>query len=253
MSTETPITIVSAYFQISSKYPHLDYVIWMQNMLENIETPMIIFCDEASQHLIKEFRGSKPMILICTKIEEFYVYKYDTLWKHHNESLELYKNHNHNYLLYLIWAEKTNFLKKAASLDPFSSKYFMWCDIGYFRNTENHLPMDKLRNFPDMAKIVKYSNDGKSIISLIIAYPSPSNTIDVKIGGGMFIIPKSVVNKWWYAFYTTLESDFFDKNIFAGDDQQVMHITLAKGSEFGMPIMHGIKINDYYHLHRLIA
>ena len=41
----------------------------------------------------------------------------------------------HNSLLYRVWGEKTNLLANAAALNPFSSSYFLWLDIGAVRES----------------------------------------------------------------------------------------------------------------------
>ena len=40
------------------------------------------------------------------------------------------KGIGHNRLLYSVWNEKTNLMKIAADINPFSSSYFVWQDIG---------------------------------------------------------------------------------------------------------------------------
>ena len=42
---ENYTTIVTCYFKIKSKHSLENYNQWMSNMLENISTPMMIYCD----------------------------------------------------------------------------------------------------------------------------------------------------------------------------------------------------------------
>ena len=52
-----PVTFVTSYLEIPSKHSSSLYDIWMRNMLQNIETPMIIFCDAKSISKINQYRS----------------------------------------------------------------------------------------------------------------------------------------------------------------------------------------------------
>ena len=54
----------------------------------------------------------------------------------------------HSRQLYWVWGEKTNFIKMTADINPFSSTYFVWLDIGGVRHSHyNHQKL--LRHLPD--------------------------------------------------------------------------------------------------------
>ncbi len=40
-------------------------------------------------------------------------------------------------LLYLVWNEKTDLLKRVVELNPFSSEHFYWIDMGSLRPAAN--------------------------------------------------------------------------------------------------------------------
>ena len=48
----------------------------------------------------------------------------------------------HNKELFWIWNEKTNMMKMVSDINPFSSSYFVWMDIGAVRHTEKQLSVD---------------------------------------------------------------------------------------------------------------
>ena len=59
-------------------------------------------------------------------------------WKH-QEDLDPERNVGHSAKLYQIWNEKSNMLKIVVDINPFSSDYFVWLDIGAIRHTQyNH-------------------------------------------------------------------------------------------------------------------
>ena len=68
------------------------------------------------------------------EIEDFYSYK--KFGKQFNESFFIdIEKRIHTVPLYLIWAEKCFFLKKAILNNFFNSKCFFWIDVGYFTNS----------------------------------------------------------------------------------------------------------------------
>lgn len=150
-------TIVTCYFQLrQSKQNHHQYQTWMENMLK-IRNEMIIFCDHLSQSLIKEYRTKFGLMdkthIIPIDFFEFYTYKYYTVFHKHQE-LDHELHIGHNPLLYMIWNEKSNFLLQASKLNPFQSNYFLWVDIGCFRN-----PSHTYTIWPNSAKVTELESD----------------------------------------------------------------------------------------------
>jgi len=141
-------TIVTGYFQIKSKHPHDKYVNWMRNLLEYVETNMVIFTDNESYNMICEIR--KPYIkftkIIITKFENFRCYKhFDSFVKHHNFDLQ---KAIHNPYLYMIWAEKSYFIESCIKENFFNSQYYFWCDIGSLRGLNDCPNHKKMKNWP---------------------------------------------------------------------------------------------------------
>ena len=83
----------------------------------------------------------KKSVFIEIEMEDFYSYK-----NFFDNFTELYKD---NVPLYLIWAEKGNFLKKAIAQDYFKSKCFYWIDISYF-SVENINYTNYLNGWPKL-------------------------------------------------------------------------------------------------------
>jgi hypothetical protein len=82
------------------------------------------------------------------EIEDFY--SYTKFGKEFNESFYIdIENRYHTVPLYLIWAEKCSFLKKAIKSNFFNSKCFYWIDAGYFVKIDS---MNKYINWPSTKK-----------------------------------------------------------------------------------------------------
>lgn len=221
------VTIVTAYYQMKSKFNHEKYVQWMSNMLPYIKTPMVIFTDEQSAALIQQLRNGLPASIIILKQQEWYVYReYKDLWtKHYDMDPEKY----HTVDLYMVWNEKSYFLKRAIDMNVFKSKYFIWCDIGCFRN-KAEMPM--YVNWPSSEKMKQYGHD-KVILNYLGEFSNHQYHIDETtglscdfqrenhIGGGIFGGSEDALKKWIYVYYEML-SIFFKYDRFAGKDQNVM-------------------------------
>jgi hypothetical protein len=221
-------TIVTSYFQLNqSKASHNKYVEWMKNMLI-IDNPMVIFCDDKSDKIIQTLREGKldKTKIIVTNFKEFYSYKYaNHFLKHYDMDKE--KHVGHNMFLYMIWSEKSHFLKRAIEMDTFQSDYFLWVDIGCFR-----VPNNNYINWPDPVKI--QTIDKNKVLLLLVKSFTPDewqcNNIDKlpsfqfenRIGGTIFGGGKDVLLKWHSKYYDMLEH-FISINRFIGKDQSIMN------------------------------
>jgi hypothetical protein len=240
-SNNSVVTIVTCYFKIPSKHTTDNYKEWMCNMLTNIETPMIIYCDKESEQMISDFRENKPTVIHILTFEDFYTYKYLSSFNYHHKHFDPEKHH-HNSHLYMIWAEKSHFLKLSIETNPFTSDYFFWCDIGCFRNRINtsDIPLHLIYKWPNVEKIKKI---GKSQIVLTQTgkFHPDCTIIDkntnlsiipftnhlLSIGGTMFIGHKDILLIWHSVYYNTLDN-FIIHDRFAGKDQNIMaNITIT--------------------------
>lgn len=217
-------TIVTAYFQLEkSKKNHKTYLEWMQNILI-IQSPMVIFCDKDSVKTIEEKRKDKATItkIIVIDFTEFYTYQYYHTFQSHYQDKDHEKYHNP--YLYLIWSDKSHFLKRAAEMNPFSTNTFLWVDIGCFRrkNTEfihwpkpNKIPTDKILLL-SVYPFTKEEYETDRIENLPDFQFSPG-----RIGGTIFGGSASSILKWHDAFYQMLEY-FITIDRFIGKDQNIM-------------------------------
>ncbi len=220
-------TIVTAYFNIpKSKANHETYVGWMKNML-SIQNRMVIFCDASSFNLIRSLRNGNPYatLIVETKFEEFYCYKYVDIFRA-QYAIDHEKN-VHSVELYLIWNEKSNFLKRAATevekmfWEPHNNK-FVWCDIGCFRT-----PNTRFIQWPDANKIP----DDRMLLLEVEPLLSDEPTVESKvlpdltkrnyIGGTIFAGSSSTILKWHDAYYEMLER-LYAMGRFVGKDQTIM-------------------------------
>ena len=102
-----PATIVTAYYQVKSKRAAAVYLAWIANFM-SLETPMVIFTDEAGLKLLQPLRP--PCLLNITRfvkrgMGEFFTARYrDAFIRQHVTHDPEAKIHSPE--LYSIWNEK---------------------------------------------------------------------------------------------------------------------------------------------------
>ena len=221
-------TIVTGYFKLNkAKASHEKYNEWMQNML-SIDNPMVIFCDDKTYETIHEMR--KPLmektVIVMTSFNDFYSFKYAKNFAEHTK-LDKELHVGHNMFLYMIWSEKSNFLKRAIEMDPFQTDYFIWVDIGCFRR-----PNTEFKHWPNPKRIEEIPHDKVLLLSVNAFTPAefynvrldslPSFQFVNRIGGTIFGGGKDVLLKWHTKYYEMLEY-FISINRFIGKDQSIMN------------------------------
>jgi hypothetical protein len=220
-------TIVTAYFKLPfSKASHETYVAWMKNMLV-IDNPMVIFCDAKSRPIIESLRQNpEKTVIIETTFKEFYSYKYSQAFAKHY-ALDKEAHIGHNLFLYMIWSEKSHFLKRAIELNPFNTDYFVWVDIGCFR-----VPNTSYLNWPNPDKVAALD---KTKVLMLSINPFTEEELECKtradlpsfrsknrIGATIFGGCRDVLLKWHDKYYEMLEY-FISIDRFIGKDQSIMN------------------------------
>lgn len=222
------ITLVTALFKIKSKFSFDKYLLWVENLLL-LNTSIIFFVDKKISNIIKSKRPKiyeNKTIWIETSINQFYTYK--KFKKNFAESyLKDREKFRHTIPLYLVWAEKCNFLKKAIYNNYFQSKCFYWIDAGYFRGK-----VDKyINNWPSTNKcyqdprvimngIRKLRNkEIKELKNFNISFYN--KFINKKnVGGGMFGGKSYYLKKFIKLYYNTIKK-FIKYKMFIGKDQNL--------------------------------
>jgi hypothetical protein len=135
------VTIVTAFFPLEkSKHTKQQYESWIRRFLK-LQDNMVVFCPPEWVRRIQMMRSWNnsrlpihivPMFLNETRI--FQEYKDDrNVWKvQHSRDPE--RETHKDPMLYVIWNEKASWVQKAIEIDPFSSDFFAWVDIGYMRS-----------------------------------------------------------------------------------------------------------------------
>jgi len=238
-------TIVTCYFRISSKFPPSKYHQWIINFLK-IESPMIIFTNEGQ--FMKDNRDPKlPLYIVPCQISDFYVHKYMDKWVEQH-MMDREKN-IHNINLYMIWNEKSNFIKRGIELNPFKTDYFYWTDIGAFRNSSH---MDIFKKYPEYVteKILLLQINPFKEEEMVIDRKNIKNNFNYvdRIGGGIFGGHRDYCLKWHEEYYKILD-EFIKKGQFAGKDQSIMATVAILNKDLVQIISpNGAKYDKWFYL-----
>jgi len=199
----------------------------MANMLA-IDNDMVIFCDPKMSELVYGFRQDKldKTHIVETHMSDFFCYQYAKYFLEHTK-MDTEMAVGHNMFLYMIWNEKSNFLKRAIEADPFKSDYFLWCDIGCFRR-----PNTQFIHWPNPERVAALPKDRVLLLSV-----EPFNDAELavtrreqlpsfqhsnRIGGTIFGGTKQVLLEWHAKYYEMLEY-FISIDRFIGKDQSIMN------------------------------
>lgn len=226
-------TIVTCYYKLhKNKHNDTEWKYWIENFFM-IQSNKIIFTNKETYNIYFKNRNSANTYYYILEFQNFYTYKYlETFKKHHELDHEKII---HNVHLYLIWNEKSNFLKRAIELNYFNTDFFVYCDIGYFRirnlmclyrNWPKTEILKSIGNKITLLEINEFNNN-----ELILNNDIPISFQYVnRIGGGIIAGSKKILLEWINIYYKTLE-DFIEINRFIGKDQSIMASTYVKNKK----------------------
>jgi hypothetical protein len=220
-------TVVSIYFQFNfGKHSKEEYKIWNKNALLSITSPLVLFTDQKSKDEFIQIRSENITYMV-----------YKDVWELMNELeilrnksyIQEYKNNQlekdpekdvHNPDLYAIWNLKAFIMNKTAQLNPFGSSFFIYSDLGAWRN-------GIIENWPDN-KFVCYLNELLKNRMLFgqINYVNDPKGFDINrdsIEGGFYAGSKKAIENYAKLFYKIHDDRLFNKKLFIGKDQTMMN------------------------------
>lgn len=225
-------TLVTAFFSLgtSSKHKRTDYLRWMANLLLK-DDPMVIFTTSSQVHWIRDFvmRGKRSLertVVVETTIEQLGsgVNFTKAFWERQFE-LDPQRttfHKNKTYMLYWIWLEKATFARNAALANPFQSQFFLWTDIGVYREDDCLTHPDMPRCHETQLNDLRILDD-RVLVCALENFQSPQypDRARVSIAGAQFAGSRAAVLRWYDAFYATM-LNMIRQDLFVGEDQVVM-------------------------------
>lgn len=253
-------TIVSAYYDIKSKFNKDKYLEWGKTFMK-LESPIILFTEEKLIPELKDLREDRPIEFIAIpfeKIDTWELYKEKWQTDYDNDPEKDY----HTPELYAIWAQKAFFVERAIKLNLFKTNYFFWCDFGAFRDpnidqiilssfpTSKYFLNDKIilqaiNDLTDKEKIIK--DDG------IYGEKITNKWNEVRLVGGLWGGSINACINWKNSFKNMLEK-YISVGRFAGKDQIVMLSTYLENPELANVIRCTKKdIDEWFFLEHLLS
>ncbi|KAL7541074.1 hypothetical protein ACHAXR_010613 [Thalassiosira sp. AJA248-18] len=224
-------TIVTAFYQMSSKHPAKMYQKSSGQLLATSD-PMIIFCEPNSTwvNFFIEQRKHAPTIVVPLSANELRLkqhFSQESFWKTQYKIDPEGPTHHKgvNTMLYIIWDEKLVLLHSAAMLNPFNTTQFIWVDTGYCRNPAPTL-------YRQSAVRINITKDGvkdeSTLLFEMIPYKFDREVVisgnQVLVGGNSFIGTYNGISNLYSAFYETFWA-MSATGKFVGSDQKVLYRT----------------------------
>jgi hypothetical protein len=210
----SPPTVVTAYYQVSNKHGHEKYLAWVENFL-NIPFNLVVFTDKKNAEWIKEKRGNLPLVLIEKELQDLTYYQYIDVLKQQNGKD---RNKKRSPELYVVWHEKVKFVNEAIEQNPFNSDFFVWCDIGTFRD-KNYVK----NTFPQ----AKYIWPDKITLGMLKDFSSEERAVKVMAGNeeirvqGNIQLGSSIAWKVYSSIYDQTFRELIAEGITVNDGQIV--------------------------------
>ena len=226
---DRPATVVSAYYEMASKYPPQQYRQWIRNFLENCGCYLVFFCEEDLVPFITECRKEytdKTDIIVLPREEWIANKEFDQrFWK--DQLLNDPEANIHSTDLYKVWFEKKEFVRRAVVKNPFKHTDFVWCDAGFCRSeglkdlikdfpNANRIPTDKIL-FNNIGQFTERDSAEKVINGVSIKEVSGKMRID-----GSCIAASNSMWQLYSKLYDGVMEKFFKARLFLGKDQDVM-------------------------------
>jgi hypothetical protein len=226
----SPTTVVTAYFQIDSKFPSENYDRWMNNMLSTQEA-MVIFTSRgliSRMHTLRKHALDRTVV-VCMDLDSVpLATQYSSEFWQHQVRLNPERQRHRGYQLFWIWLSKSWFVSEAINGNWFGSSIYMWSDIGCYR-------LRKYRN----VKILRHTELVPRHSILQMAHHTPNPPSDVlwndKIrdrelfyhSGSQAVGYKDTWMEFHSEFSKTLQ-DYISHEKFVGEDQIIMQSTCIR-------------------------
>jgi hypothetical protein len=235
---DKPATVISAYYEMKSKYTLEDYRRWIEIFLKNNKMYLIFFTEINLSGFISECRRGyedRTTIIILPR-EEWVANTYEQKVWDALHTIDPEKE-IHNPELYKVWFEKIEFVRRGIQLNPYGHDDFLWVDAGICRkeSLKRIIP-----NFPDASRIPV----DKIMVSNVMPFTKSDNKIlnvngidfiggvtgKDRIAAGIICGRKEIWDKYITVFNKTIEK-YIKAEKFWGKEQDIMRTMVLENKE----------------------
>lgn len=244
-------TVVTAYYEMKSKYDPEKYRDWIRRFLRTLTCPIVFFTDAAGLPFLESCpkASSQVRFVVLPRSEwkandpgRFPTGTWEKQWGLDPEKAI------HSPDLYKVWYEKKEFVLRAAELNPFGSSKFVWTDAGILRDPAFEEIL-KLR-YPVASRI---PNDRMMLLNHTPFTKSDDVEIEVngvkirgggkdkpRLGGGVLAGTAAIWRKW-SELYDEVVRRLLRAGLFIGKDQTIF-ITITMENKGFISLVDGKKI-----------
>lgn len=252
-------TVVTAYFMVRSKHSSQNYDEWMQNFLSILDN-VVVFTETQMVKRIALMRRHAPTVIVEMSLNDLPIrllgnddaYSTSTnysFWQHQLD-IDRERQLHKSYHVFWIWLSKSWLTIQAIRHNWFDSHFFMWSDIGSFRDRSyNH------------KQVIQHPEVVPSRTLLWMAhrtpFPSPKRVIwadkrrmrkHFYHSGSQAAGDSQVWLHFHQKFAETLER-FLHSRLFIGDDQCILQATCSLYSRLCAYVLHDqVRDNHYFGL-----
>jgi len=238
---------------------------------------LVIYTDKESfKSLVPLLKNNKNIKIIIKPLQNFNTYKYNEYWiaNHQSSTMQLHKITD--WELNMLWNEKVFFVLDTVQNKYFDSKFYGWCDIGYFRNGPDDLNTAFLHSWannnvflkpPFNYSLIHYGcvQNDKFIFNQLTddikghyakpnvkLYPPTNKYNEISIAGGFFILTPELASIYAKIYDDKLKY-YFDNHYFIKDDQLiVMDIVTTTPHLFCLHREQKLQYNNWFMFQRLL-
>ncbi len=225
--TYESFTLVTAFYDIPSKFSAQQYFTWIKPFFTEYRGPMIIYTEEKYKHFFTELCNTprKQVRVVPPEMWEANTKFPPGFWETQKQKDP---EAVHTPELYKIWYEKHIFVKRAIQENPFQHTKFMWCDAGVCRTETIRYWITGMAN--QGARIVK---DKMTLLQInpfteddhrdfeydgVVDFTERKN----RLGGGVLAGGVEAWQKWSDHIQTVMET-MLKRGMFVGKDQSVFN------------------------------
>ena len=250
---EKPATVISAYYEMPSKYKKQDYRLWIRIFLESTPCFLVFFTDEELVPFISDCRREymdRTRIISLPREQwvantRYSQAEWDKLALLDPEILAA-----HSADLYKVWYEKNNFVLRAIDLNPCDHIDFVWTDAGICRDPNlaaliknypvaDRIPTDRMM----LLNVVPFVLRDDVIIN---GFPGGGED-KPRIGGGIIAGSKEEWIKY-DLLYNSIVERYKHAGLFWGKDQTIMKtLVLENKSKISLIDAKPIIVNKWFY------
>jgi hypothetical protein len=213
--------IVTAYYNIKSKFPNEQYLEWITNFMNTVLADVVIYTSIDMVEYFKTFNNSNVTIIV-KEFRDLYYYKYYDVFKKQWDIDHLKDMRSPE--LFILWYNKLKFVEEASIRYGKRYKNYIWCDIGVFRE---HNFFQRRKTFglcdikSDKPTLLQLRDIRESELKLYDdgIYGNMDNK-DVFLGGGIICVPLNYINDIMVLQESVMKR-LIGSNRFYGCDQRI--------------------------------